>query len=346
MEYKCCGFLNHGIQFLHDKITVCSQVSHIGGGNIVLWESYKDKKMDIDEIIRKKKDILNYVKQGNVYPNCEGCTDLKDWNSENAPSDKLKLLMIQHWTKCNSNCIYCYTAKDKKWYNSFRHYKIMPILEEMLKKDELDKNGLANFSGGEFTLLDEADKIVKLLSKLNYFIIVNSSGVDYSRVLADRIKKGNSCVIISVDAGTEEVHRKIKRVKTYKKVWKNIKRYAENQAKPYLVNVKFIIVPGYNDTKEEIEQWLMNCVAAKVHVIVLGIDANYFEPNRENIPDRIFDLFRWTKDKAESLGLKFTIGNRALTMLTQGKYADPYWDNYRFDDGEYSVLYFQEHYLK
>lgn len=342
MSYKCCGFLNHGMQFLSThEITVCSQVSHIGGGGIVLAKDFSDKNFSIDELIAKKEEIRDIVKQGKVYPNCEGCTDLQDWD-ENQELFQIKLLMIQHWTKCNSNCIYCFTAKDKKYYNSYKPTSIIPILKEMVKKNILGKNGLANFSGGEFTLLKEFNKIVDILTKLNYFIIVNSSGVDYSSTLAKRLKKGNSCVIISVDAGSEEVHRKVKRVKTYKKVWKNIKKYASQQAEPYLTNVKYIIIPGYNDTEEEIKLWLDNCVKANVHSVVLGIDANYFEPNRDNIPDRIFELFEKTRVQAESMGLTFTIANRALTMLTRGKYANPFWEKYRFDDGQYSNLYFQK----
>lgn len=341
--YKCCGFLNHGLEFRHTKeIAVCSQVSHVGGGNIILVRDLTEKNFSVDTIWNKKAEIVEYVKNGGIYPNCKGCTDLKDWNCKIEKPSKIKLLMIQHWTKCNSNCIYCYTAANKNYYNKYKPANIYPILKEMQKKGYLDSNGLANFSGGEFTCLKEADKIVKFLSKLNYFIIVNSSGVQYSRVLAERLKKGNSCVVISVDAGTEEVHRKVKQVKTFNKVWKNLKKYASLQAKPYLVNCKYIIIPGVNDTMKELNLWLQNCKLAGIYSVVLGIDANFFEPNRDNIPEYILSLFDTVRVRAEAMGFKFSIANRALTMLTKGKYADMFWENYRYDDGVYSEMYFRE----
>ena len=340
MNYKSCGFINHGMEFRPDKeITVCSQVSHIGGGNIVLLKDFNPKAFDIETLIKKKKEIADCVKNGAIYPNCIGCTDLKDWN-ELRELSKIKLLMIQHWTKCNSNCIYCYTAKNKKYYNSLKPYEISPILKKMLEYNVLDKDGIANFSGGEFTCLKEANKIIDILSKLNYFIIVNSSGVVYSKKLAERLTKGNSCVVISVDAGSEATHKLVKQVKTYKRVWTNIQKYIKKQSKDDLVNVKYIIIPGYNDSEKEIDIFIENCINAGVKSIVLGIDANYFEPNRENISDHIFKLFHSTREKVEKLNIKFTIANRALTMLTIGKYADPFWEKYRYDDGVYADRYF------
>ena len=340
MSYKSCGFINHGMEFRPNNIiAMCSQVSHIGGGNIILLKDFNPKSFDIEALVKKKREIADCVRKGMVYPNCLGCTDLKEWD-ELQELSKIKLLMIQHWTKCNSNCIYCFSAKDKKFYNSQKTYEISPILKKMIEYDILDKDGIANFSGGEFTCLKEANKIIDILTKLNYFIIVNSSGVDYSRKLAERLKKGNSCVIISVNAGSQDVHRRIKQVNTYKKVWSNIKKYIRKQTKDYLVNIKYIIVPGYNDNEEEINKFIDNCVNAGVRSIVLGIDANYFEANRENISDHIFRLFDSTREKVEKLNISFTIANRALTMLTIGKYANPFWEKYRFDDGVYADRYF------
>lgn len=343
MKYMSCGFIQHGIEFRYDnEIRICSQVSHIGGGRICLLKDFNPKKFDINQIMETRNQIIDSFKQGNVYPNCKGCMDLKEYPLNNE-YPKIKILMLQYWTKCNSKCIYCYTNENKEYYNSLKNFEIYPILKEMYKKNVLDVNGSANFSGGEVSCLKEFHKVVKFLDKLNYYIIVNSSGIKYEKIIEDRLKKGNGCIIISVDAGTKKVHEQIKQVKSYDKVWANIKRYAKHQCQPHLVNIKYIIIPGINDKEEEINLWLDKCKEAGVNNVVLGIDVNYFEPNRDNIHPHIFELFNKTRERAENMGFTFYIANRATTMLTKGKYADPFWEKYRYDDGPYTNIYFEEH---
>ena len=343
MKYLSCGFVHHGMEFrFNNEIRLCSQVSHIGGGKIYLLKDFNPQNIDIEKLISNRREILSCFKKGEIYPNCEGCMDLKEWEMPKA-EPKLKVLMLQYWTKCNSNCIYCYTAENKKYYNSMKSYDFYPILKKLIKKDVIDKNGLANFSGGEVSCLREFNKVVKLLDKLNYFIIINTSAVKYEKIIGERLQRGNSCVVISVDAGSKEVHEKIKRVKTFDKVWNNINKYVKNQSYPYLVNIKYIIVPQINDNEYEINLWLDNCKKGNVHNVVLDIDVNYFEPNRNNIPPNILNLFNKTRQIAENMGLNFYLGNRAVTMLTKGKYAEPFWEQYRFDEGLYSDLYFEKH---
>ncbi len=342
MKYMSCGFIQYGIEFrFENEIRLCSQVSHIGGGKIYLLKNFDPQKPDIDKIIKTREEIINSFKQGIIYPNCKGCMDLKEMDMpEDIP--KIKILVLQYWTKCNSKCSYCYTNQDKEYFNSLKNYEIYPILKEMHKKGILDNNGIANFSGGEVSCLKEFSKVVKFLDKLNYYIIINTSGVKYERIIEKRLKKGNGCIVISVDAGSKKVHEKIKQVKSYDKVWSNIKNYAKHQKLSHLVNIKYIIVPGINDNEEEINLWLAKCKEAGVHNVVLGIDANYFEPNRNNIFPHIFDLFHKAREHAEQIGLRFYIANRATTMLTKGKYADSFWEKYRYDEGPYTDIYFKD----
>ncbi len=333
---KCCGFIKHGIYFEHSfKINTCTQLSHIGGGKLCLLSGFNEKNFDIDKLLENRLKVYNACRNGEEIPNCKGCMDLIEFEELPQEQPKIKNLMFQHWTKCNSNCIYCFTGKDKKFYNSLKTYDVYYIIKKMIERNILDKNGMANFSGGEITCLKEFVKTVKLLDKLNYFIVANSSGVDYSPIMGKKLKAGNGCIVISVDAGSKEVHEKIKRVKTWDRVWKNINKYTKVQKYNDLVNVKYIIIPGINDNMLEIEKWLEKCKNANVHNVVLGIDSNYYEPNRDNISNHILNLFYETKKKADLIGngeFNFYLGNRASIMLTTGKYKDDMWMDYKNDE--------------
>ena len=128
----------------------------------------------------------------------------------------------------------------------------------------------------------------------------------------------NACVdlIVSVDSGSKEMHEKIKQVKSHDKVWKNLKRYASHQKEPYAVKVKFILIPGVNDSKEEIDLWLEKSKKAGVNCVLHEIESKWFYARRDNVPEEIIAFFDYAKEKAESMGLKYELYERAEHMMS------------------------------
>ena len=128
----------------------------------------------------------------------------------------------------------------------------------------------------------------------------------------------NACVdlIVSVDSGSKEMHEKIKQVKSHDKVWKNLKRYASHQKDPNAVKVKFILIPGLNDSKEEIDLWLEKSKKAGVNCVLHEIESKWFYARRDNVPEEIIAFFDYAKQKAESMGLKYELYERAEHMMS------------------------------
>ena len=243
MKYKCCNLLTGGIEFRYNGVALCQRVDHIGGGDIVV-QTYDDKqdidfKFDIKKYLAKRQEIIAQNKTGKIYHKCEGCVELyeRDWPEEKY--QKIFQMILHHWTKCNSHCIYCYTNKNKEYFNNRKSYKVLPILKNLDKNKLFDYGGICSFAGGEISCLPEFEGILKILQKYDIVPIFNSSCVEYERRVEEYLRNGNGMLIVSVDCGTKELHRKIKQVDSYESVWKNITRYANAAKRKEFIYTKY-----------------------------------------------------------------------------------------------------------
>ena len=228
MKYTSCIHLEHGITFFSNSVQICCISSHPGGGNIMQIENYKGELIDWEEIFKNRAVMREGIKNGIVPEKCTGCYYLKEqeWNSENYIDE----VLIGHFTHCNCNCIYCYTEKDKKFFNANKTYNIFPVIKDMVDKGVLSKNATVTFGGGEPTILQEFEELVYLLLDYDvYNIRIHSDGIKYSPAIEKGLKLGKITLITSLDSGSKEVYERIKQVPCYDKVWQNMAKYAKTK---------------------------------------------------------------------------------------------------------------------
>lgn len=338
MKYKSCNLLAEGaIEFRYNGIALCQRVDHVGGGDIVVgWFDDKEDKdihFDLDKYMERKMEVVEQNKSGQLYHKCVGCVELQDreW-PEITP--QIFQIILHHWTKCNSHCVYCYTNKDKEYFNNRNCYQIYPLLEKLAKRDLIRYGGICTWAGGEVSCLPEFEKVVKFLSKYDYVPLFNSSCVKFEKTIAKHLEKGNGLLVVSIDAGTRETHLKIKQLDTYEKVWKNMAKYAKKLFMPSLLFAKYIVVKDINDNEEEIIAFLKKVKESGCKHVLMEIDHYYFCDNRDNIPKYIRDLFYFAYEKATEMGLVCQIYSNSSVFLQQGQWADvEFWHGKVFDAG-------------
>lgn len=285
MKYTSCIHLEHGITFFSNSVQICCISSHPGGGNIMQIDNYKGELIDWEEIFKNRAVMREGIKNGIVPEKCTGCYYLKeqDWNSENYIDE----VLIGHFTHCNCNCIYCYTEKDKKFFNSNKTYNIYPVIKDMIEKGVLSKNATVTFGGGEPTILHEFEELVYLLLDYDvYNIRIHSDGIKYSPAIEKGLKLGKITLITSLDSGSKETYEKIKQVPCYDKVWQNMAKYAKT--KNGLIRTKYVLIPGINDSLSEVRNFLKKTSEAGIRNIAFDIEDTWFKENRENIPQYIY----------------------------------------------------------
>ncbi len=304
MKYKSCHLIEHGMIFTWQNVITCCMYGANDGFDVLYGKYYASKDFSVDEILRKKREQREQLKQGKIPCGCVNCHNLeeKDWDDE----DYIKYIYVSHWTKCNCNCFYCYYDPYKNYFQKFKNAKLLPILEQMFQKNQLKNDGYLIITGGEPSCLDELGRVIDFSLKHDIKeIYLNSSCIKYEKSIEKALKKDNIELTLSLDCSTREMYKKIKRIDAFDKVIKNMKKYVKAQAeKKTAVRIKYIILPNVNDTKEEIDNWLVLCQNIGVKKVILDVETNWYQKNKMNIPIRIKELISYFKERALFYGFE------------------------------------------
>lgn len=308
-EYKSCHWIQHGLSFENDHIEMCCLCCHEGGGRINIEDKYYGKNLSWDDIFAHKQKFIDDNRNNITDPRCRGCFNLvyKGWEE---PEEYINYIHFNHWTHCNSNCIYCYTSWDKENYQKKPHYNVMPMIKDLFKKKLFRPGGEITFAGGEPTILKEFDELVTFLIKHGADrITVHSSGIKFSKAIEKGIKENVLHVCLSADSGTKEMYQRVKRVDKFDKFWQNARKYAKAQTDftKSLVETKFILIPEINTTKEEIDKWLELNIENGIKSVVIDIENDYCKDIRaKNLekPKYLVDLCAYIIEKTKQLDLK------------------------------------------
>ncbi len=303
-KYQSCKWIEHGmvLDFMN-TVRFCSNANPGHGGRPLIFENFCGENINWEEFFKYQNKIREKFRNGEPIEECKNCIgfECKEWNQENYIDE----LLITPWHECNSKCTYCGVHQDEYFKGKSKKYNVYNLVKNMVKNNILKKDGVMDFAGGEPTLSPYFEKTLNLFIDEGFLnIVVHTNAIKHSRAIEKGIKKGAVNILVSIDAGTKEVHEKVKGVKTFDKVWKNLKTYAKVQQKPYRqVKAKFIVVPGINDTKEEIDLWLQSCFTIGIKYVVLNLDFNWLNKNIDNIDLNLYDLMKYTIAEAEKLGI-------------------------------------------
>ena len=306
MKYRSCHLIEHGISIDVDSIKACCLSREFDKGQLMILPKYSDGKINWQQLLKTKKEQRIYQQTKDI-PACEGCYNLReeDWDEE----DYISFINFDHWSQCNSNCIYCGVQANKpKTKNN-----ILNAIKDLIKQGKFKNNGEITFQGGEPTILKEFDALLNLFIKEGSKVRIHSSGILFSRAIREGLKKGAVTVVISPDAAYRETYKTVKRVDRFNKVWDNIKHYRKN-LKPEmqeLVKVKYIIIPGVNDTFEEINEFLKKIKEIDIKSVIIDIEYSYANTNLNNVSQHVYMLMDYIENYCNSNSICFDLYDSA-----------------------------------
>ena len=165
---------------------------------------------------------------------------------------------------------------------------ILPVLYDLYSKNMIKEGCTITVAGGECCEYPdgELEYILYLALLLDCKLEILSSGMFYSNAIKGALKSGKCVLKISVDSGTKTTFEKIKRVKTYKQTWENIKKYIidSSRNKSSFVSIKYIIIPGINDNLTEAKYFIDKCKRVGCKNVELAVEYLWFYKNKNNKP--------------------------------------------------------------
>lgn len=321
MKFLSCQNLQNGLRFEYDSIKYCCFVGPKAREPFFIKRDYFGEKLNWSEILEQINKVREDARNGIIDPHCTDCFALKNQEWDDNP--KFKWIQIAHWSECNCRCVYCYREQNT-FMKPKKRYKIMPIIKELDKMGMLDYTGELAYSGGEPSSLSEFDDITRFfLKKGEKLIMVHSNGIKPVKSVIEGLHTDTLSVTISVDCGDREKFKQIKQVDAYNKVLDTFKKYIKAQGNnKKMVRSKYILTPGLNDTKEDVDKWINESEKLGIQQLIIDCEADYFRRHNNVVPQYLDELFEYMEKKIIERGFDIQYYGNA-NQYRQAKGVDP-----------------------
>ena len=253
------------------------------------------------------KEII--LKNFKCFPDaCLECKNLCEIDAKPV-LNKISKIEVYHWIDCNCACVYCSNRADSKLkvvddetIKVRGVTDIVPILIKLKQMDLLDDNLLFTIVGGEITLLDEFKDLSKFIIENNYAVNIVSNGILYDPNVVELLNANPlSCIVISLDCSNKQKYIQIKGVDRFDSVVSTLRRYVAEIKNSHLqVRLKYILLEGLNDSKEEINNWIK--LGVELGIKSFFPSAEFCHSGVHTFPKHICELYNYIKLEVSKLG--------------------------------------------
>ncbi len=294
MHNKGCIFLDEGINF--DLNTVCDCcISHNDGRGLpILIENYHGEEIDWENLFATKAQRIKDFQKEIIF-DCQGCYKIDDYTFNQ--TKKISEFHFSHCRSCNSKCIYCSDLYSSGPLN----YNTYPIIKDLIEKGYYKSGGEATFQGGEPTLMHSFDELIHLFTSNGTIVRVHTSAIRYSQTVANALKENKGSVVISIDSGCSSTYKRIKQVNAFDNVLDTITKYSQSaKENPENIIIKYIIIPGYNDSIDEIDKFFLLMKKLNIKKVALDIEIQYARKyENKDVSKHIFFIVDYFKMMAK-----------------------------------------------
>ena len=213
-------------------------------GDIILMPAKKE--VDLQEIKQRKKEIEKEITKED-YDDCIGCPYIQRFKNES--EEQINYLSIENFSFCNMKCTYC----SPKYYGGREpEYDTKIIIKDLKEANLLAKNLHVVYGGGEPTLSKNFKEIASILSadpNLGKMRILSNS-LRYSETLSQVLENKKTCLVTSIDAGTNSKFAEIRGKGDIEQVFKNLNAYSKAGQNSAKITIKYIFTEQNQESNE------------------------------------------------------------------------------------------------
>lgn len=275
-ERWTCNRLEGGLVFYGSRLLACCVIHHGNRGRVVLQDDFDPDKFCIDAILETRRRILDRLQQPGGYDQCTGCILLEQRRPvpRNYPVESLN---FSSSGRCNLDCTYCVHAVDR-FQRSADPPRLFPLAKRLVKQGLVSPRPLVEWSGGEPTLNEEFGEMSSFFANLGARQMIFTNGLILHKAALAWIPRSLERMYISVDAGTRETYRRIKRADAFHQVWNNIAEYVKVGGGAILP--KMILL---DENMHEITQFVQYAEKVGAQRVVVDFDSRNEAPSAEKL---------------------------------------------------------------
>lgn len=302
MKYKCCDHILGSIDLSFSGFKYCNEV----------WEGPEYISYTVENAFLKNEErrlkIIEEMKNGVIPEKCKLCPLLeeKDWKEFDG---KIHRITVFNWKHCNAACFYCSVHSD--FFDGVKKsddYDSLPIIEKLIEENRITQDTFVAFMGGEPTMLEEFPDVLRLLLEKNCKMEVLTNGIKYEPMISEMLNAPNyNTICISLDCGSKESYKRIKRVDKYDDVIATIKKYVdETKENSKKIKLKYIIFPNVNDNKKEIDKFFNVCEELGVKTVSRAVNHSDSKMNTSNkaIETSVIRCYKYFEEQAKKMGFE------------------------------------------
>lgn len=310
---KICKMLCEDVNFLSERIVPCYSNFWNNCPNIDSFFIKVDKDdtqgVDFDYYLRQRDKYIQMYLDNEEPEFCENCDcyiplecEETDNNEESCKNSKFKKLYIyNNQPQCPCKCLYCSMPNNER-HDSQQIYNVSDIINKIENNDLIDENTeISLFDGGVGEYSEQLNAIIDCGLRHNCSFEILSNAVSYNEKIAEILKNKKITLRIQFDCGTKETYTKIKKVDNFDSVIANLKKYSEDVKDNLdgMIQLKYIICPGYNDSIKEIKAFFAIAESLGVKNVILSINKTWLSENfRKSSKNTVKQILRYWKDEA------------------------------------------------
>lgn len=247
--------------------------------------------------LRALRDHLLRAIEDNQVPEeslCAGCDLIKEDYFPLQP----KAIYVNYFCNsvCNYRCSYCNVPRLGAVAPETGRHSPGEVVNALRQAGMLSEAYNLDFvTGGEPTLYPKRKEVFQEFD--GNWIGLFTNGYLYEPDWFELMNRKSSYVLDSIDAGTRETYLRIKGVDGFDRVRQNLKKYAEGSFG--IVILKYIFVPGVNDSPEDIDGFVDFCVETAATYAISAVD----QYNLSRITEQTREMARRLVLKLEEQGI-------------------------------------------
>ncbi|MBR1494696.1 MAG: radical SAM protein [Acidaminococcaceae bacterium] len=218
-----------------------------------------------------------------------------------------KVHMAVYPSPCQARCCYCRAEKSWEYSSQVKdgYEKMFRTIKYADDSGLIDPNALWEIASGEIAIHPYKNRFYEVIQGKKTMFFSNCMVFD-ERIAQHLNETGNSGIAFSIDAGTKEHWKEVKGFDNFESTVNNFKQYCESSRNVSGFQLKYIVLPGVNDSEHDYQSLMEIMSDCGITVLMISRDSfNEYKPMESQTRDTLISAAASLVKKCKSNGFRW-----------------------------------------